>query len=351
MRIAHLSDLHLLSLEGAVPYRLFNKRITGYLNIRFHRKSVHKAFAVTAAARAIRGMGIDQVVITGDVSNLALENEFELVRTFLAEDLGLPAARVSMVPGNHDTYTGGAYRSRRFAKAFAEHLQSDLPDLTPPGEIYPYVHLRGPVAIIGLSTALPRPPLVASGALGREQLAALERILAHPDVKDRTPVILQHHPIHNAASVAKRLLGGLGDAAEEAKILGKLRRGLLLHGHLHRRIHRTLATERGHLDAVGATSASLLHESDERRAGFNVYEISADGAVGPIEWHRLQRDTEEFGEVAIPAAGADVRVEARGRSARRGVWGSPGPGPLEVADAPSKATRQLARAASAGGSR
>lgn len=300
MRIAHLSDLHLLSLEGAVPFRLFNKRLTGYLNLRFHRRSVHKAFAVRAAARAIRQLGIDQVVITGDVSNLALENEFELVRTFLAEDLGLPAERVSMVPGNHDTYTAGSHRSQRFARTFAGYLRSDLPDLTPPGEVFPYVHLRGPTAIIGLSTALPRPPLIASGSLGRGQLAALERILAHPEVRDRTVVILQHHPIHNASSTAKRMLEGLTDAAEEARILGKVPRGLVLHGHLHRRIHRHLATERGRLDAVGATSASLLHESDERMAGFNVYEIGDDGAVRAIESHRIDPATEEFREVKIP---------------------------------------------------
>ncbi len=301
MRIAHLSDLHLLSLEGAVPFRLFNKRITGYLNIRFHRKSVHKPFAVRAAARAIREMDVDQVVITGDVSNLALENEFELVRTFLADDLGLSPDRVSLVPGNHDAYTAGAHRSRRFARTFAAYLGSDLPDLTPPGEVFPYVHLRGPAAIIGLSTALPRPPMVASGELGREQLTALERILAHPDVRDRTPVILQHHPIHNSPSRSKRLLEGLADAEDEARVLSKLARGLVLHGHLHRRIHRQLATDRGRLEAVGATSASLLHESDERMAGFNVYEIRDDGALGPIEWHRLSPETETFRELAIAA--------------------------------------------------
>jgi 3',5'-cyclic AMP phosphodiesterase CpdA len=254
-------------------------------------------------ARAIRGLGIDQVVITGDVSNLALENEFELVRTFLADDLGLSPERVSMVPGNHDAYTGGAHRSRRFARTFAAYLSSDLADLTPPGEIFPYVHLRGPAAIIGLSTALPRLPLIASGELGHRQLGALERILAHPEVRDRTPVILQHHPIHNAPSRAKRLLEGLADAEDEARILGKLRRGLVLHGHLHRRVHRRLATEHGHLEAVGATSASLLHESDERMAGFNVYDIRPDGALGPIEWHRMNLETEDFREVTIAASG------------------------------------------------
>ena len=55
------------------------------------------------------------------------------------------------------------------------------------------------------------------------------------------------------------------------------------------------------MEAVGATSASLLHESDERMAGFNVYEIRPDGALGPIEWHRLMPETEEFREVAIPS--------------------------------------------------
>jgi 3',5'-cyclic AMP phosphodiesterase CpdA len=301
VRIAHLSDLHLLSLEGAVPYRLFNKRITGYMNLRFHRKSVHKPFAVRAAAREIRRLGIDHVVITGDVSNLALENEFALVRRFLAEDLGLPPERVSLVPGNHDAYTGGAHRSRRFATTFAEYLRSDLPDLTPPGEVFPFVHLRGPAAIIGLSTAVPRPPLVASGVIGAPQLRALERILAHPEVVSRTVVILQHHPIHNPSSLAKRTLEGLADAEAEAKLLRKLQRGLVLHGHLHRRIHRKLTTDRGHLDAVGATSASLLHESDERMAGFNVYEVDpADGQVRSIASHRLHGDAEQFREVAIP---------------------------------------------------
>ncbi|APR77592.1 Hypothetical protein A7982_02939 [Minicystis rosea] len=300
MRIAHLSDLHLLSLEGAVPFRLFNKRLTGYVNLRFHRKSVHKPFAVRAAAREIRKLDVEHVVITGDLSNLALETEFDLVRRFLAEDLGLPPERVSIVPGNHDAYTGGAHRSRRFARTFASYLASDLPELTVPGEVFPFVHLRGPAAIIGLSTALPRPPLVASGALGAAQLAALERILAHPEVASRTVVILQHHPIHNPPSIAKRTLEGLTDADAEAKILRRVPRGLLLHGHLHRRIHRKLATDGGHVDAVGATSASLLHESDERMAGFNVYDLADDGAVRGIVSHRLHGDAEQFREVAIP---------------------------------------------------
>jgi 3',5'-cyclic AMP phosphodiesterase CpdA len=303
VRIAHLSDLHLLSLDGAVPFRLLNKRATGYLNLRFHRKSVHKPFAVRAAAREIQRLGVDHVTITGDLSNLALENEFSLALRFLAEDLDLPPERVSLVPGNHDAYTRGAHRSRRFASTFDRYLRSDLPEFTAPGEVFPFVHLRGPAAFIGLSTAVPRLPLVASGALGGAQLGALERILAHPEVAQRTKVILQHHPIHNPDGLAKRALEGLADANAEARLFRSLDRGLLLHGHLHRRVHRTLATDAGHIDAVGATSASLLHDSDERMAGFNTYEVADDGAITSIGSHRLVIEDESFRPVVVPRAG------------------------------------------------
>jgi 3',5'-cyclic AMP phosphodiesterase CpdA len=296
MRIAHLSDLHLLSLEGAVPFRLLNKRITGYLNLRFRRHAVHKPHPVRAAAAEIRRLDIDHVVITGDVSNLALEEEFALVRRFLDQDLGLPPERVSIVPGNHDAYTRGSHRSERFAAFFAPYLRSDI-DLE---ARFPFVHLRGPAAIVGLSTAWPRPPLVASGHLGAEQLRALERILAHPEVQRRTLVLLQHHPWHNPSSWAKSLLEGLADAAAEARLLRGLRRGLLLHGHLHRRVHQRLTTDRGHIDAVGATSASLLHESDERMAGFNIYEIDDDGGIQGIASHRFVPGEAGFREVPIP---------------------------------------------------
>lgn len=279
-----------------MPFRLLNKRLTGYINLRFRRHAVHKPQPVRAAAEEIRRLGLDHVVITGDLSNLALEQEFALVRRFLDQDLGLPPERVSVVPGNHDAYTQGAHRSDRFGQYFAPYIRSDI-DVAPR---FPFVHLRGPVAIIGLSTAWPRPPLVAAGHLGGTQLRALQRLLDHPEVERRTPVLLQHHPWHNPASIAKTLLEGLHDARAEARVFRRLSRGLLLHGHVHRRVHRKLPTERGHLDAVGATSASLLHDSDERMAGFNVYDIDDRGAIQSITSHRYVPEQQTFREVPVP---------------------------------------------------
>ena len=301
MRIAHISDLHILALNGAVPFRLLNKRAMGYANLRFHRKHKHKSELVRTIATHLSGAGIDHVVITGDVSNLALESEFEAVRTIL-DALGLPPSAISIVPGNHDVYTRGAARDQRFYRYFEPYLASDLPDhrVSHEGGMFPVVKLRGPAAFIGLSTALPRLPFVAAGRLGDAQLDKLELILQSPEVRARTPVILLHHPLHNPLTWLKAMLEGLDDASRLSRTLGGLERGLLLHGHLHRRLHRKLLTSTGHIDVIGATSASLAHESPDRMAGFNLYELSNDGLITTIDSYRYDEKERSFASTALP---------------------------------------------------
>jgi 3',5'-cyclic AMP phosphodiesterase CpdA len=281
MRIAHFSDLHLLSLEGVPPWRFLNKRLTGWVNLRLKRGHVHKAAHVRAIAREIGRSRIDHVVVTGDLTNLALEPEFELARGVLLGELGIEPDRVTVVPGNHDLYTRGALASRRFERYFAEWLESDLPELTVDvsGARFPNVKLRGNVAIVALSSAVPRAPMVAAGELGRAQIDALARVLAHPEVAKRTLVLALHHPPVHTWSRIKAHLEGLRDAPELLSLLMPVSRGLVLHGHLHRRIQRLLTTHRGTMHQVGATSASLQDETPDRMAGFNVYEIDERGVA------------------------------------------------------------------------
>ncbi len=304
MKIAHLSDLHLLALEGASPLRLLNKRITGWANLKLRREHEHQAWAVRAVARAIRARDdVDHVVITGDLTNLSLDGEFDAARAFLKDELGLDPARVSIIPGNHDAYTHGAWRTRRFERFFAEYITSDLRGAT--GLVdepaFPFVRLRGPAAIIGLSSAVPRPPGMASGKLGKLQLLALHALLAHAEVRARTPVILLHHPWHRPPNPAKALLNGLEDAGELHQVLDGLRAGLLLHGHLHVRVHRTIPTARGRIDAIGATSASLAIDAADRRAGYNLYHVD-DAGLARVEAFRLDDHGARLEPADVPAA-------------------------------------------------
>ena len=302
MRIAHFSDLHLLSLEGVGAHRFLNKRLSGYANLRFKRNHVHRAAYVTAIAKEIQRCKVDHVCITGDLTNLALEQEFELARRVIEDELGLDPKDVTVVPGNHDLYTRGALRSGRFTTYFAKYMVSDLPELAVDIGVgrFPVVKLRGPAAIIGLSSAVPRLPLVAAGELGHAQLEALARVLDHPEVARRTPVVALHHPAHNPASWLKTMLEGLHDADELWQRLEHLRRGMILHGHLHRRIQRKHATPSGSLHHVGATSASLFHLDDTKMAGFNVYEIDDAGDVASVACEVFDPETQVFRSESVP---------------------------------------------------
>jgi 3',5'-cyclic AMP phosphodiesterase CpdA len=283
MRIAHFSDLHLLALEGVPARRFLNKRLTGWANLRLKRGSIHRAAYVRAIAREVKRLEVDHVVITGDMTNLALENEYALAREVIESDLGLDPSRVTIVPGNHDLYTRGALTSRRFESYFAPYLTSELPELAVEtgGGRFPVVKLRGPVAIIALSSAVPRPPLVAAGEIGPAQMAALTRVLAHAEVARRTVVLALHHPAVHRWSRVKTHLEGLRDAPELIRELRSQARGLVLHGHLHRRVQRALPTDAGQMLQVGATSASLHHAEPDRMAGFNLYDL--DDAAPPTK--------------------------------------------------------------------
>jgi 3',5'-cyclic AMP phosphodiesterase CpdA len=299
LRIAHVSDLHVLAPAGVELRRIvFNKRVTGYANLLMNRARVYRRehlLSVLSAAAA----EADHVVVTGDVTNLSLEAEYrEACR--LLDEVAL-STEVTVVPGNHDIYLPAIHHERRFPHHFAAFFRSDLPELgldLPAGH-FPSVQLRGPAAIIGLTSAVPRPPFVSAGYVGREQLAALERVLEHPEVQSRTAVVLIHHSPFDARFRIEQLRGGLVDAKALRGALSPLARGLVLYGHLHVRRHARLKTASGELDVVCATAAAVDHADYRVRAGFNLYELDDQGRIISIEARVLDPVTRTFHRSAL----------------------------------------------------
>ena len=300
LRIAHLSDLHVMASMGAEWRRiLFNKRVTGLANLVLHRGRVFRSEYLHAvlddAARHA-----DQIVVTGDITNLALESEYEEARRLLRALAR--HAEVTVVPGNHDAYLSGLYHERRFPRYFGEFQVGDLPTLAVhlPAGPYPCVKLRGPVAIVAMSSAVPRPPFVASGTLGQPQLAALAKVLAHPEVAARTPVVLVHHPPVSGRGRLARLRDGLVDGAALRACLASLPRGLVLYGHVHVRRRCLLRTAAGALDVVCASGAALDHADPSVRAGYNLYEIDGSGAIAAVGARVVDASGTALQPVAIP---------------------------------------------------
>ncbi len=127
IRIAHISDLHVLSRTAAQWRRIiFNKRMTGYANLVLHRGRVHRRDYLLAVLSAAAAQA-DQLVVTGDITNLSLEHEYEEAVALLDE--ASRRTEVTVVPGNHDIYLTSTYRARRFPHHFGRFNQSDLPEL------------------------------------------------------------------------------------------------------------------------------------------------------------------------------------------------------------------------------
>jgi len=299
-RIAHISDLHVLS-QRATEWRhvLFNKRVTGYANLLLHRGRVYRREYLVAVLSEAAAWA-DHIVVTGDITNLSLEAEFEEARALL-DGVGR-RVEVTVVPGNHDVYLPSVHAKRRFLHYFGAFLQSDLPGLACDVLVgpFPCVKLRGPVAIIGLSSAVPRPPFIASGRVGDTQLAALQGVLAHPDVARRTPLILVHHPPVDDRLRLAQLRDGLVDAERLRAALAPLGRGLVLFGHLHVRLRRPLQTAAGTLEVFAASGAALDHPDPAVRAGFNAYAMGDDGGLATAEAHVVAAGGSRLERLPIP---------------------------------------------------
>jgi len=300
MRIAHVSDLHVLSPPGAEWRRmLLNKRVTGLATLLFRRARMYRAEYLAAVLDAAARRA-DHVVVTGDVTNLSLESEYGEARRLLDEVARV--TEVTVVPGNHDIYLREIVRERRFPHHFGRFVESDLPDLAldlPAGR-FPCVKLRGPAAFVALSSAVPRPPFVSAGHIGQRQLQALQTILSRPEVAARTPVFLIHHGPIDSRFRLEQLRSGLVDAKAFRRAVSRVARGLVLFGHLHVRRRSRLSTAAGALDVVCASGSSLDHPDDRIRAGFNLYTLDDRGAVASIEAWVLDPATLEFERHEIP---------------------------------------------------
>lgn len=296
MRIVHLSDPHLLDLDGVSPWRFVNKRITGYANLRLKRGHAHRPRLVDALIEDVRARHADHIAVTGDLTNLALEPEFERAQRAI-QALGRSAEEVSVVPGNHDVYTRGAERAARFMNYFDAYARSDR-GLAREGSAawaaFPFLRVRGSALIIGLSSAVSRLPLVASGRVGQAQRTALLRALRDPGLRDLTPVVLAHHPLLNPRSLLRRWMRGLTDADALCEALLSRPEALALHGHLHRRGRRTLRRGSSTLHVLGATSASLDHHDLARAAAYNVYDLDAAGSLAAASSRVWDASRSEF---------------------------------------------------------
>ena len=266
-RLAHLSDLHLCQLPPVRWTQLANKRLLGYLSWQLRRRRSHLRAVLDALVRDLHEVGPDHVAITGDLVNLALPAEFVEAGAWLRR-LG-PPEWISLVPGNHDALVAvlpgdGWDHWRAYATSDGDTRDAN-------GD-FPFLRRRGPLAMVGLSTALPSPLGFATGRLGADQLARLDSLLERLGDERRCRVLLAHHcPIDGISRLRKRLI----DAAQLRQCIARRGAGMILHGHEHVFSFGQIAGPDGPVPVFGTPSASRFSGRAELMAQYYVYEIES----------------------------------------------------------------------------
>jgi 3',5'-cyclic AMP phosphodiesterase CpdA len=277
--LGHLSDLHATPVVVENPFHLLNKRFFGWLSWRIRRQRYHRSSVVDALLDDLSHAPIDHLLVTGDLTNLSLASEFGAARERLKQ-LG-DARDVSIVPGNHDAYVRVAQSASW--KLWSDYFESDEPkaaaEASDPREQFPTLRIRGPLAVVGLCSALPTRLFDASGTLGDAQLDRLERMLHQLAESDLCRVISIHHPITVGSTHSRRWLT---DAGSLRDVIGRAGADLVVHGHNHRTLVAQIEGPEGAIPVVGVRSASDVGQRQERRAQYHVYEIERNSSgVGP----------------------------------------------------------------------
>ncbi len=185
-RLIHLSDLH---------YGRVNPDLEAPLLQRLHELSP------------------DLVVISGDLTQRALSDQFKAARAFMDR---IPAP-VLTIPGNHDTplYNVCERLLRPFSR-YKRHISRDLEPVFSDAEM----------TVVGVNTV--NPFAWQRGKLGRSARARASRALGEDTGKMR--IVALHHPPEQDPETDKKLMKGARKALIELSNCGA---DVVLSGHLH----------------------------------------------------------------------------------------------------------------------
>ncbi len=260
-----------------MPKRVLNKRLIGLSNWYLRRRKIVDLGLLDLLEKKISKLRPDIICITGDLVHLAFREEFVLARDWLK---GLcRISRVKIVPGNHDLYIKESEKNMiRYLSPFFSLTPAENPDENRGHKSYfPALDILDECAFIGLSSAEPCGILKASGTVGKRQLEDLSGILKALKDKNVFRVILIHHPILSGVVSSRKKLK---DHHQLLHVLRQHGAELVLFGHVHKRFSSGHCRPLRKALCLSAPSATSKEKDIQRRAGFNLINISK----GKQEW-------------------------------------------------------------------
>ena len=269
-KLAHISDIHMSPLPGVRSIDLLSKRITGYINWKRNRAAHMDSDTLVRLVNAMKAGTPDHIAVTGDLTNLALDAEIANAALWL-RSLGADSD-VSVVPGNHDAYVPGALS--KAAAAWRDNMTTEAPDTPVTSNGFPFLRRRGPLAVIGVNSAVATAPFFASGIFSRRQANGLADLLRKADDDKLFRVVLIHHPpVRNAATPQKRLYG----IRLFQSVIREHGAELALHGHTHLpQRHEIAGPEGAVVPVIGVPAAGETPGGRKPAAAFNLFTVEGE---------------------------------------------------------------------------
>jgi Icc protein len=252
-KIAHLSDVHVLGTRARAALDLGTRFVS------FGRKldATERAAKLGRALAAAKAGGAGHFVLSGDLTETGTPEQFEALGELL-HDARIDPDRVVLVPGNHDTYAAPDAWARALAgplSAFRRGAASE----------HGKVVERDGATFFPLDVACHQHVTRSAGELSNDAADALERRLADPGTHGERRVVVLHHSPFPHASRAWQWIDGLRGAERLVSILARFPDVLVLHGHLHYAVARSVGP--GGDRVFGATA--VVDDKATPRVGFH----------------------------------------------------------------------------------
>lgn len=282
-RVVHATDPHFWHVT-LNPARLAGKRAMGMANLILRRRHHLRTDLAEAFAREIAARGAETVIVSGDLTTTALEEEFAAARTFL-DTLASLGPRPLVIPGNHDVYTFSSARRRLFERFLGDYLPApELPAriLLPRGAPVVFYPGTGPNVI------------TSRGRLDREVIERTAALVA--DAPAGRPVLLVgHYPLLPRTEAYREAWSHRLPRARElrAALAATGRTLLCAAGHVHR---FSLVRDPEHPVLFHLTTEPLFMRRAAHAGAFSVLHCSPAG----FQVSRCARRDGAWQEIPLP---------------------------------------------------
>lgn len=231
MRLAHISDVHLMSAISAYLQVRNLKQFIGLFNWIIYRR---KKISIKKFYRSVEMLvdhNIDGLVVTGDISQLGCPRDYKMYAEIMKPltDNKIP---VITIKGNHDHYS----RSSKISEAFNRFIKP----LCLGTEVESGVYRIKDIELFHLEGAVPTPPFKCWGKITTDGLKDLEERFRKYAKSTAQKIAFGHFPLLGENNDFLPAYMALRGADKVLQILEKYNVNSYLCGHIHTPFHNLL---------------------------------------------------------------------------------------------------------------